>query len=275
MKLLSWNVNGLRAIYKKGAFDSIFNLDPDIICLQETKAHPEQLSEEVRSPAGYFSYFDHSKLKKGYSGVVIYIKEKFKNQIIKIEYGMGNKKLDQEGRFLAIHIKDIIKDKTSIKDIYKGQNNFVIINCYFPNAGISPERLAFKMEYYDEFLKFINNLKKKGEKIIFCGDINTAHNEIDLARPKENSQHTGFLPIERKWIDKVISCGYIDTFRNLYPKKNSYSWWDMKTFARDRNIGWRLDYFFVSENLKNKIKKAEILNNIMGSDHCPIVLELE
>ncbi|MDO9399099.1 MAG: exodeoxyribonuclease III [bacterium] len=265
MKLLSWNVNGLRAIYKKGAFNTLFEINPDIICLQETKAHPEQLSEEVRSPAGYFSYFDHSKIKKGHSGVAIYLKTKFKNQISKVEYGIGNKKLDQEGRFLAIHLNPLKSDSEET----------VIINCYFPNAGVSPERFIFKMEYYDKFLKFINKLKKDGKKIIFCGDINTAHKEIDIARPKENEKHTGFLPIERAWIDKIIFNGYIDTFRFFYPKKIQYSWWDMKTFARNRNVGWRIDYFFISENLKNSLKKAEILDNIMGSDHCPILLELK
>lgn len=264
MKLVSWNVNGLRALHKKGAFNNIFEIDPDIICLQETKAHPEQLSEEVRSPAGYFSYFDHSKVKKGYSGVAIYVKSNLKNKISKIEYGMGIEKLDQEGRFIAIYFK---------KDGETTEN--VLINCYFPNGGGGPERLDFKMEYYKEFLKFIDKLKKSGKNIIFCGDVNTAHNEIDIARPKENENHTGFLDIERKWLDEVISHGYIDTFRKFHPEKIQYSWWDMKTFARDRNIGWRLDYFFVSESLESKIKKAEILDDIFGSDHCPVLLEIK
>jgi len=254
MKLLSWNVNGLRAVHKKGAFDAIFQTDPDIICLQETKAHPDQLPDEVRSPAGYNAYFDHSKVKKGYSGVAIFSKIKPE----KIEYGIGIPKFDEEGRTLVAYYKD-----------------FVLLNIYFPNGGGSEERLAFKMEYYDEFLKFIDKLKKKGKEIIFCGDVNTAHQEIDLFHPKENEKYTGFLPMERKWIDKLISHGYIDTFRNFHPEKIQYSWWDMKTFARDRNIGWRIDYFFVSETLKEKIKKAEILDNIMGSDHCPILLELK
>ena len=254
MKLLSWNVNGLRAIHKKGAFDAIFEVDADIICLQETKAHPEQLPEEVRSPAGYFSYFDHSKIKKGYSGVAIFSKIEPE----KIEYGIGIPKFDEEGRTLVAYYKD-----------------FILLNAYFPNGGGSQERLDFKMEYYSEFLKFIDKLKKQGKNVIFCGDVNTAHDEIDLSRPKENENHTGFLPMERKWIDKVISHGYFDTFRTLHPEKIQYSWWDMKTFARDRNIGWRIDYFFVSESLRNNIKKAEILDNVFGSDHCPVLLELK
>ena len=254
MKLVSWNVNGLRAVVKKGAFNSIFEADPDIICLQETKAHPDQLSEETRSPIGYFSYFDHSKVKKGYSGVAIFSKVKPE----KVE-GLGIKKFDDEGRTLVAYFKD-----------------FVLLNVYFPNGGGGPDRLAYKMEYYDEFLKFIDKLYKSGKKVIFCGDVNTAHEAIDLARPKENDENTGFLPMERAWIDKVVKHGYIDTFRYIHPeKKDAYSYWDMKTFARDRNVGWRIDYFFVSEDLKDKIKKAEILDNIFGSDHCPILLELK
>lgn len=267
MKILSWNVNGLRAFHKKGAFNSIFELDPDIFCLQETKSHPEQLPEEVRSPAGYKAFFDHSKVKKGYSGVAIYIKESLLSSVIpakagiqspKVEYGLGVEKLDQEGRFLALHLGEM-----------------VIITSYFPNGGGGQDRLDYKMEYYDEFLKFINKLVKSSKSVVFCGDVNTAHNEIDLARPKENEDNTGFLPMERAWLDKVIENGYIDTFRLFHPEKVQYSWWDMKTFARDRNVGWRLDYFFVSKDLKDKIKRAEILDNMMGSDHCPVLLELK
>jgi len=254
MKIISWNVNGLRAIVKKDKWNQLFELNPDIICLQETKAHPEQLIEEVRNPAGYFSYFDHSKMRKGYSGVAIYSKIKPD----KVDYGLGVSKYDQEGRLLVAYYKD-----------------FVLLNGYFPNGGEDPARLKYKLEFYEEFFKLIEKLKKKGFKIIFCGDINTAHNEIDLARPKENSDHTGFLRIERDWLDKIISKNYIDTFRYLFPNKIQYSWWDMKTFARERNVGWRIDYFFVSSNLKEKIKKAEILNEVFGSDHCPVLLELD
>ncbi len=260
MKIISWNVNGLRALHKKGAFDAIFEIDSDIICLQETKAHPEQLPLEVQSPAGYNAYFDHSKLKKGYSGVAIFSKIKPE----KVEYGIGIPKFDDEGRTLVAYYKDL-----------PAQAGFVLINSYFPNGGGGPERLVYKMEYYDEFLKFIDKLKKNGKNVIFCGDVNTAHEEIDLSRPKENENHTGFLATEREWIDKLISHGYVDTFRNFHPEKIQYSWWDMKTFARDRNIGWRIDYFFVSDSIRNLIKRAEILDNIMGSDHCPILLELK
>jgi exodeoxyribonuclease III len=254
MKLLSWNVNGLRASYKKGAFNSIFEVDPDIFCLQETKAHPDQLPEEVKNPAGYHAYFDHSKMRKGYSGVAIYSKEKPE----KVEYSLGKDDLDKEGRMIIAHFKD-----------------FVLLNGYFPNGGEEPVRLKYKLEFYEQFLKFIEKLRKQGKKVIFCGDINTAHNEIDLARPKENSQHTGFLRIERDWLDKVVNKGYIDTFRHLHPAEVKYSWWDMKTFARDRNVGWRLDYFFISPDLLPHLKSAKILDNMMGSDHCPVLLELK
>ncbi|MFA6552549.1 MAG: exodeoxyribonuclease III [Candidatus Paceibacterota bacterium] len=264
MKLISWNVNGIRAWQKKGYFDWFLTQSPDIFCLQETKAHQDQLLPEIAKPKGYHSYFDHSKGKKGYSGVAVYVKTNNqqlttnnKSEILKVEYGLGIPKFDQEGRQISLFFKE-----------------FVLINCYFPNGGGGPERLKFKLEYYDLFLDYIEKLRKNGHKIIFCGDINTAHNEIDIARPKENEKHTGFLRIERDWMDKVVSKGYIDTFRSLYPKAVEYSWWDMKTFARDRGVGWRLDYFFVSPDLKDKIVSAKILGDVFGSDHCPIELEI-
>lgn len=254
MKIISWNVNGLRANVKKGGFDWFINTVPDIYCLQETKVHPDQLEEGVRNPAGYFSYFDHSKTRKGYSGVAVYTKAKPE----KVEYGLGDEKLDQEGRFLGLFFKD-----------------FAIFNVYFPNGGGGPERLKFKLEYYDAFLNLIQKVRKKQPNIIFCGDVNTAHTEIDLARPKENEENTGFLPIEREWINKVVGKGYVDTFRALHPgKKEAYTYWDMKTFARDRNVGWRIDYFFVSKEFFPKIKQSEILDNVLGSDHCPIELDV-
>ena len=262
MNIISWNVNGLRANVKKGGFDWFLQKSPDFMCFQETKVHPEQLEEGIRNPLGYHSYFDHSKLRKGYSGVAIYAKEKPE----KIEYGFGIPEFDQEGRFIAIFYDSIELIDTK----------FVLINCYFPNGGGGPERLEYKLRFYDEFLKYINKQRKAGYEIIFCGDVNTAHNEIDIARPKENENHTGFLPIEREWIDQVIQEGYVDIYRyQNSTKKDAYTWWDMKTFARERNIGWRLDYFFISPALLNKVEKAKILNAIMGSDHCPIELILK
>jgi exodeoxyribonuclease-3 len=255
-KIISWNTNGLRATAKQGFFTPLFkDFKPDILCLQETKAEPEQLPENVRNVPGYFSYFSHSKIKKGYSGVAIYTKV----QPGKVEYGMGIKKFDDEGRMLVAHFKD-----------------FVLLTVYFPNGGGGHERLAYKLEFYDEFLKFILKLRAKGEKVIFCGDVNTAHAAIDLARPKANEENTGFLPIERAWIDEVVDNGFIDVFRKFYPNKiGAYTYWDMKTFARDRNVGWRIDYFFASAEIMPKVKSTGILTDYFGSDHCPIWLEID
>jgi exodeoxyribonuclease-3 len=258
MRIVSWNVNGLRALAKKGQFDWLLKTSPDIFCLQETKTTAEQLSEEIRNPAGYFSYFDHSRGRKGYSGVAIYTKIKPES----VEYALGVSKkpeLDLEGRFIALHFKD-----------------FTLCNIYFPNGGGGPARLKFKFEYYDAFLDYIEKLRKQDKHIIFCGDINTAHEEIDLARPKENEKNTGFLPEERAWLDEVVNHGYIDVFRHLYPNKTeAYTYWDMKTFSRERNVGWRIDYFFVSSDVLSRIKKIEILSKVYGSDHCPLLLELK
>jgi exodeoxyribonuclease III len=254
MKIISWNVNGIRAWFKKGCFDCLFDSDPDIVCLQETKAEREQLPNELVNIPGYFSYFNSSIERKGHSGTVIYTREKPEN----VTYGLGILELDGQGRQINIFYKD-----------------FVVINCYFPNGGGPKERLDKKLKYYDEFLNFINKIKKSGKKIIFCGDLNVAHNEIDLARPESNKDNVGFLPIERKWVDELIENNYVDTFRNLYPNKITYSWWDMKTFARDRNVGWRLDYFFVDKSLINKVKNSIIHENILGSDHAPVELEID
>ncbi|MDD5152879.1 MAG: exodeoxyribonuclease III [Candidatus Pacebacteria bacterium] len=255
MNIISWNVNGLRAINKKGNWTEILKLNPDILCLQETKVEAEQLPEEVRNPKGYFSYFSHSKTRKGYSGVAVYTKEKPE----KVEEGMGIKDMDQEGRLLVLYYSD-----------------FVLLNCYFPNGGGGPDRLSYKLKFYDNFLEFIETLRKRGHKVIFCGDINTAHEEIDLARPEENEENTGFLPEERAWIDELIYHGYIDIFRHLYPNtRDVYTFWDMQTGARARNVGWRIDYFFISPDLLKSVKSTSMMTNFYGSDHCPIVLELK
>lgn len=254
MLIYSWNVNGIRAVDRKKALDWFYKEQPDVLCIQETKAHPEQLVSRLKEPPNYFSYFSSSEVKKGYSGVAIYSKIKPN----KVEHGFGEKKFDQEGRILVAHYDD-----------------FVLMNIYYPNGGMGPERLQFKMDFYDYFLKNVDKLKKKGLNVIICGDFNTAHNEIDLARPKPNEKNTGFLPMEREWITKFISHGYVDIFRKMYPEKVKYTYWDLKTRARDRNVGWRIDYFFVSEGFEKKIKSTEIRNEIMGSDHCPLFIELK
>ena len=255
MKIISWNTNGLRATAKQGFFTPLFKKHKiDILCLQETKAEPDQLPEDVRNVPGYYSYFSHPKEKKGYSGVAIYSKEKPKE----VFYGMGMPALDSEGRLIGAKYK-----------------NFTIINGYYPNGGQGPHRLKYKLEFYDAFLKFILKLRKNGENVIFCGDINTAHEAIDLARPKANEENTGFLPIERAWITKVIKNDFIDVWRTLNPnKKDVYTYWDIKTGARTRNVGWRIDYFFADKKLMPKIKDTGTIQNYMGSDHCPLWLEL-
>lgn len=254
LKLLSWNVNGIRAVQKKGFVEWLLKENPDMLCVQETKAHPEQLSEELLNINGYNSYFSSSIVKKGYSGVAIYTKE----EPIKVEHGFGIPKFDDEGRIIAAEYK-----------------NFTLINIYYPNGKASPERLQYKMDFYDAFLDYANKLVVKGKHLLICGDVNTAHKEIDLARPKENEKTSGFLPIEREWMDKFFSNGYHDTFRMFNSEPEQYSWWDMVTRARDRNVGWRIDYFFVSDNFKKNVKDAFILPEVMGSDHCPVGLEIE
>jgi exodeoxyribonuclease-3 len=262
IKIISWNTNGLRATMKQGNLLPLFSTyEPDILCLQETKSEITQLDNMTKYIDGYNSYFTASQTRKGYSGVGVYVKKNVekKYKLEKIEYELGTKSdLDLEGRTLILYFK-----------------NFVIINCYFPNGGQGPHRLEYKLRFYDAFLKKCEALRKKGYSIIFCGDVNTAHTEIDLARPKENVDNTGFLPIERAWIDKLIQKKYIDTFRYFYPDiKDTYTYWDQKTRARDRNVGWRIDYFFVSEDLNKNIKDSYMLTDYSGSDHCPIVLDI-
>ncbi len=254
MVLLSWNTNGLRATYRGGYWEPFLKGDPVIFCLQETKAEPDQLPEPVKNPPGYFSYFASSKIKKGYSGVATYSKIKPK----KVEYGMDIEKFDIEGRLLATYFDD-----------------FILFNVYFPNGGGGPDRLKYKLDFYDAFLMHTEKLRNAGNEIIFCGDVNTAHEEIDLARPKENETNTGFLPEERAWLDEVVRLGYVDAFRHFYPSKTgAYSYWDMKTRARDRNVGWRIDYFFITPGLLERLTRSFILSEIYGSDHCPVGIEL-
>ncbi len=255
MKLISWNVNGLRSVHRGGYWKDFLKINPDIFCLQETKASPEQLPDDAREVPGYHSFFSSSKLRKGYSGVALYSKRKPDA----VEYGMGIKKFDDEGRLVAAYFKE-----------------FVLFNVYFPNGGGGPERLRYKLDFYDAFLEHIEKLRKTGRAVIFCGDVNTAHEAIDLARPKENEHNTGFLPEERAWLDEVARLGYTDTFRYLYPRtEDAYSYWDMKTRARERNVGWRIDYFFISSDMLRKLREAFILPDVLGSDHSPVGIILD
>lgn len=255
MRIISWNVNGLRALCNRGDWDWLIKELPDIFCLQETKCVPDQLPAAVVNVPGYHSYFSSpTNGKKGYSGVAIYTKQ----EPLKVEYGLGIPEFDNEGRVLVAKYE-----------------KFTLLNIYFPNGGRGPERIKYKLDFYEAFLDYVEKLRQNGERVIFCGDVNTAHKEIDLARPEENKTNTGFLPEERAWIDKVVSLGYVDTFRHFYPdKKDVYTYWDMKTFARERNVGWRIDYFFVSSELEKNLVSFTNYDKVYGSDHCPIELEI-
>lgn len=252
MRIYSWNVNGIRAVMNKGFFEWIREEQPDIFCVQETKADPSQLDESLLNIDGYTSYWSSAE-KKGYSGVATFTKIK----PVSVNHGFGIGKFDSEGRILAAEYED-----------------FTLFNIYFPNGQMSEDRLNYKLEFYDCALECFDSLRKKGRKLVITGDFNTAHREIDIKNPKANEKYSGFLPVERQWIDKLISHGYIDTFRALHPEDVRYSWWSYRFKAREKNIGWRIDYFFVSDDLFPQVKDAGIFNEVMGSDHCPIMIEL-
>ena len=253
IKLLSWNVNGIRAVHRKGFLEWFERVDVDVLCLQEIKANLDQIPKKLSNVPTYDSYFNPAE-RKGYSGVATY-SSITPNKIIN---GFNIEKFDTEGRFQRLDFDD-----------------FILLNIYYPNGGMSDERLQYKLEFYDEFLTYTNNLRDEGNNIIICGDLNTAHKEIDIARPKENEKVSGFMPIEREWIDKFLANGYVDTFRMFNDQPGQYTWWSYRTRARDRNVGWRLDYFFVNEEFKDNVVDSYILSDVMGSDHCPIGLEIE
>lgn len=253
LRLLSWNVNGVRAAHRKGFLTWMMKSKPDILALQETKAEPAQLPEELLKPASYGVDW-HWGEKKGYSGVATFSQP----TPMRIDRGFEMKEFDNEGRVL-----------TSVYD------DFILFNIYFPNGKRDATRLKFKLDFYEAFLKVVERYRKKGEdKIVICGDVNTAHKEIDLARPRENRNISGFLPEECAWIDRLVEAGFIDTFREFQKDGGHYSWWDQQSRARERNVGWRIDYFFVSENLRPRLKNAFLLPDVMGSDHCPAGIDL-
>ncbi len=252
--LLSWNVNGVRAAYRKGFLSWLTETAPDILCLQEIKAEESQLPAELAQPAGYQAFWNHAKRKKGYSGTALLTRQ----TPLSVQFGLGLEEFDQEGR-----------------TIIAAYPNFTLLNCYFPNGSRDHSRVPFKLAFYEAFLNKCEQIRATGKPVIFCGDVNTAHHEIDLARPKSNKKTTGFLPQERAWMDQVVEMGYIDTFRQQHlALEGQYSWWSMVTKARERNIGWRLDYFFVSPELETHLADAFILSEVMGSDHCPVGLSL-
>lgn len=252
LKLVSWNVNGIRAVWKKGFCDWVEAAQPDILGLQETKIDGAQVTPELRNLPGYVSYWSHAE-KKGYSGVAIFSKEK----PLSVTEGLGVPAFDSEGRVLVADYGD-----------------FTLFNIYYPNGQRSDERLQYKLAFYDAFLQVAEGLKAQGKKLVVCGDFNTAHKPIDLARPKENEKISGFLPIERAWMDQFVAAGYLDTFRGFHPHPDRYSWWNMRSRARERNVGWRIDYFFASQNLEPQLANADIHDQVLGSDHCPVSLEL-
>lgn len=252
IKILSWNVNGIRGVQKHGFLEWLNKESPDILCVQETKAQPEQLGKDLLEPEGYYTYWNYRE-RKGYSGVATFTKDK----PIGVEYNFATLKSDSEGRVIITKYEE-----------------FTLMNVYFPNGKKDKERLNYKMEFYESFLEFVRPLKDKNEKIVVCGDVNTAHKEIDLARPKANEKISGFLPIEREWIDRFVENGFIDTFRYFNKEPEQYTWWDQKTRARERNVGWRIDYFFISENLLPYLAEAFIMPDVIGSDHCPIGIVL-
>lgn len=247
-------MNGVRAVWKKGFGDWFKAEKADVVCLQETKAQPDQLTPEILNPHGYHGEW-HWGEKKGYSGVATFSKTAPAN----VERGFGIPEFDNEGRVLVTKHDDI-----------------TLFNIYFPNGKAREERLKFKMDFYEALLKkVLPRYRKRGDdKIVICGDVNTAHKEIDLSRPKENRKISGFLPQECEWMDRLIADGFIDTFREFEKGPEHYSWWDQQSRARDRNIGWRIDYFYISANLRPRLKKAWIQPATMGSDHCPVGIEL-
>ena len=255
-KLISWNVNGLRAVLGKGFFESFQKLDADVVCIQETKLQEHQLMDEFKSIEGYASCWAHSTAKKGYSGVGVWTR--IPPDGVKI--GLGIDTYDREGRIIELDF-----------------GKFVLFNVYFPNGGMSEARLQYKLDFYRDFFAYAGALRSSGRSLVICGDYNTAHNEIDLKNPKANENTSGFLRVERDWLDRITAAGYVDTFRHLYPDTVKYSWWTYRYQSRSRNAGWRIDYFFVTQDLIDDkiVKQAFINNDIMGSDHCPVGLVLE
>jgi exodeoxyribonuclease-3 len=253
--LYSWNVNGIRAAQKKGFLDWLSETQPDILGVQETKAHPDQLDDALRDPEAYHTYWASAE-KKGYSGVGLYSRIKPKS----VQIGLGIEEYDSEGRTVIAEYED-----------------FTLLTAYFPNGSRDHSRVPFKLAYTAAFLDYCNQLRDQGKSVIFCGDVNTAHNEIDLARPKENhNKTTGFLDSERVWLDKIVEAGYIDIFRELNPDlEGAYTWWSLRSGARERNVGWRIDYFFISPDLRDRVVAAELHPDVMGSDHCPLSLTLK
>ena len=250
MKLISWNVNGLRAVYKKGFMEFFKEIDADIFCIQETKMQEGQIELDLQ---GYYQYYNYAE-RKGYSGTAIFTKK----EPLKVSYGMGIEEHDKEGRVITLEF-----------------DKFYMVNCYTPNSGRELARLEYRMTWEDEFKKYLIKLDKQ-KPVIICGDLNVAHTEIDLKNPKSNRKNAGFTDEERSKIEELLNSGFTDSFRKMYPdKEEAYTWWSYMFNARANNAGWRIDYFLVSDRISKNIKDAYIYSEIMGSDHCPVGLEIE
>lgn len=255
MRIVSWNVNGLRAVVRKGAWDTFLqrHSDADILALQEIKATPEQLPAQARAPAGWFAFFHPAQNRKGYSGVALYTKR----EPDEVRYDLGFE--DAEGRILGARF-----------------GRWWYFSIYFPNGGGPEERFAYKLDFYARVRDAVAELTQQGFAVAILGDFNVAHQPIDLARPKENEGNIGFHPKERTWFSSLLEAGFIDTFRFLYPtREGAYTWWDLITRARERNVGWRIDYIVLSQAEKHLLKDATIEQDVFGSDHCSITATLE
>ncbi len=253
MKITTWNVNGYRAILKKGFSQWIFANDAEIVCLQEVKARPEQVSPDGLRFNGYQAAWNPAE-RPGYSGVMSF----YRNEPLEIRYNLQDERFDPEGRVIWMKYPE-----------------FTLLNVYFPSGQRGQERVGYKLAFYEKLLSQLAAAHSQGEKLIVCGDFNTAHQEIDLANPKQNNKTSGFLPEEREWVGRYLNAGFRDVFRDLYPERRQYTWWSLPTGARQRNVGWRLDYFLISDSLMSCVKDTIIHDEITGSDHCPVSLILE
>ncbi len=253
MRWMTWNVNGIRAVQKKGFLEFLLREKPDVLCLQETKAMPDQMPEELRAVPGY-ELFMHSAERKGYSGVATFVR----GTPERVQAGIGEPRFDAEGRVLCTRIAGV--------NLY---------NVYFPNGGGGPERLEYKRDFYGAFLDVLKGHLAAGEPVVVCGDFNTARHPVDLARPKENEKNSGFMPVEREWLEEYFTAGFVDVFRIRHvDEPGHYTWWDYRFSARSRNVGWRIDYFLISPDLESRVADCRILSEVMGSDHCPVLLDL-
>jgi exodeoxyribonuclease-3 len=253
MKLVSWNVNGIRACGKNGFLQWFENEEADIVCVQEIKARPEQLEESLRNPLRYHGFCNPAE-KPGYSGTAVFSKK----EPLSVEYGLGDPQFDREGRVMILKFP-----------------KFTLINSYFPNSQRDHARLPFKLKFCKKYFETVRALQSRGEHVVMCADWNIAHQEIDLRNPKSNQKNAGFLPEERAWMNQFLSAGYVDAFRQFEPGGNHYTWWSYRPGVREKNVGWRLDYFLANQEFKDRLKKAYHRPEIYGSDHCPVVIELK